>query len=190
MSKRAGNFVTLRDLIDELGESGKDIIRFIMLTRKNDSQMDFDLDKALEQSRDNPVFYVQYAHARCHSVLRNATGVLSEADLAPEKLAGADMSVLSDPAELELIRMLANWPKTVEAAAESHEPHRIAFYLNDVAALFHGLWNKGKDNVQLRFIDEDDADATRARLALVVGVATVIASGLQVMGVTPLDELR
>ncbi len=190
MSKRAGNFVTLRELIEELGENGKDIIRFIMLTRKNDSQMDFDLDKALEQSRDNPVFYVQYAHARCHSVLRNASDVLSEADLAPEKLVGADMSLLSDPAELELIRMLANWPKTVEAAAESHEPHRIAFYLNDVAALFHGLWNKGKDNVRLRFIDENDAVATRARLALVVGVATVIASGLQVIGVAPLEELR
>lgn len=190
MSKRAGNFVTLRDLIDELGDNGKDIVRFIMLTRKNDSQMDFDLDKALEQSRDNPVFYVQYAHARCHSVLRNALDVLKESDLTPEKLAGADMAVLSDTAELDVIRMLANWPKTIEAAAEAHEPHRVAFYLNDLAALFHGLWNKGKDNVRLRFIDEKDQDATRARLALVVGVATVIASGLQVIGVTPLDELR
>ncbi len=190
MSKRAGNFVTLRDLIDELGDNGKDIVRFIMLTRKNDSQMDFDLDKALEQSRDNPVFYVQYAHARCHSVLRNALDVLKESDLAPEKLAGADMAVLSDTAELDVIRMLANWPKTIEAAAEAHEPHRVAFYLNDLAALFHGLWNKGKDNVRLRFIDENDQDATRARLALVVGVATVIASGLQVIGVTPLEELR
>lgn len=190
MSKRAGNFVTLRDLIDELGENGKDIVRFIMLTRKNDSQMDFDLDKALEQSRDNPVFYVQYAHARCHSVLRNALEVLKDSDLEPDKLAGADMSVLGDPAEIDVIRMLANWPKTVEAAADAHEPHRVAFYLNDLAALFHGLWNKGKDNVQLRFIDENDAAATRARLALVVGVATVIASGLQVIGVTPLEELR
>ncbi len=190
MSKRAGNFVTLRDLIEELGDNGKDIVRFIMLTRKNDSQMDFDLDKALEQSRDNPVFYVQYAHARCHSVLRNALDVLKESDLAAEKLANADMSILADPAELDVIRMLANWPKTVEAAAEAHEPHRVAFYLNDLAALFHGLWNKGKDNVRLRFIDENDVDATRARLALVVGVATVIASGLQVIGVTPLEELR
>lgn len=190
MSKRAGNFVTLRDLIEELGDNGKDIVRFIMLTRKNDSQMDFDLDKALEQSRDNPVFYVQYAHARCHSVLRNALDVLKESDLAAEKLANADMSILADPAELDVIRMLANWPKTVEAAAEAHEPHRVAFYLNDLAALFHGLWNKGKDNVRLRFIDEEDVDATRARLALVVGVATVIASGLKVIGVTPLEELR
>lgn len=190
MSKRAGNFVTLRDLIDELGENGKDIVRFIMLTRKNDSQMDFDLDKALEQSRDNPVFYVQYAHARCHSVLRNAAEVIDAADLAPEKLAKADLSLLNDSSEIEIIRMLANWPKTVEAAAEAQEPHRIAFYLNDLAALFHGLWNKGKDNSRLRFIDENDPDATRARLGLVVGVATVISSGLQVIGVTPLEELR
>jgi arginyl-tRNA synthetase len=190
MSKRAGNFVTLRDLIDELGENGKDVVRFIMLTRKNDSQMDFDLDKALEQSRDNPVFYVQYAHARCHSVLRNAAEVIDAAGLTPEKLAKADMSLLNDVSEIEIIRMLANWPKTIEAAADAHEPHRIAFYLNDLAALFHGLWNKGKDNVRLRFIDEKDHDATRARLALVVGVATVIASGLQVIGVTPLQELR
>ena len=190
MSKRAGNFVTLRDLIDELGENGKDIVRFIMLTRKNDSQMDFDLDKALEQSRDNPVFYVQYAHARCHSVLRNAAEVVDTADLAPEKLAKAELSLLGDESEIEIIRMLAGWPKAVEAAAEAHEPHRIAFYLNDLAALFHGLWNKGKDNVRLRFIDENDPDATRARLALVMAVATVIASGLQVIGVTPLEELR
>lgn len=190
MSKRAGNFVTLRDLIDELGENGKDIVRFIMLTRKNDSQMDFDLDKALEQSRDNPVFYVQYAHARCHSVLRNAAEITDAAVLAPEKLTKTDLSLLNDSSEIEIIRMLANWPKTVEAAAEAQEPHRIAFYLNDLAALFHGLWNKGKDNARLRFIDENDLDATRARLGLVVGVATVIASGLQVIGVTPLEELR
>jgi len=190
MSKRAGNFVTLRDLIDELGENGKDIVRFIMLTRKNDSQMDFDLDKALEQSRENPVFYVQYAHARCHSVLRNAAEIVKAADLKPESLAKAELSLLSDPSEIEIIRMLAGWPKAVEAAAEAHEPHRIAFYLNDLAALFHALWNKGKDNVRLRFIDEEDLDATRARLALVSGVATVIASGLQVIGVTPLEELR
>jgi len=190
MSKRAGNFVTLRDLIDELGDNGKDIVRFIMLTRKNDSQMDFDLDKALEQSRDNPVFYVQYAHARCHSVLRNAADVVGASDLAPEKLAKADLGLLSDPSEIEIIRMLAGWPKAVEAAAEAHEPHRIAFYLNDLAALFHGLWNKGKDNVRLRFIDENDLNATRARLGLVSAVATVIASGLQVIGVTPLEELR
>ncbi|MDP4797067.1 MAG: arginine--tRNA ligase, partial [Rhodospirillales bacterium] len=190
MSKRAGNFVTLRDLIDELGQNGKDVVRFIMLTRKNDSQMDFDLDKALEQSRDNPVFYVQYAHARCRSVLRNSTDIVSAAGLTPEKLAKAELSHLDDPSEIEIIRMLANWPKAVEAAAEAHEPHRIAFFLNDLASLFHGLWNKGKEDARLRFIDENDASVTAARLALVTGIATVIASGLTVIGVEPLEELR
>lgn len=190
MSKRAGNFVTLRDLVDELGENGRDVVRFMMLTRKNDSQMDFDLDKAVEQSRDNPVFYVQYAHARCHSVFRNAADIVGANGVSAESLAGADLSRLDDPAELEVIRALAAWPKTVEAAAEAHEPHRVAFYLNDVAALFHGLWNKGKDETRLRFIDDSDVEATRARLALVRGVATVIASGLAVIGVTPLEELR
>lgn len=183
MSKRAGNFVTLRDLIEELGENGKDIVRFIMLTRKNDTQMDFDLDKSVEQSRDNPVFYVQYAHARCCSVLRNAS--VENVDII-----SADMALLDDPSEIEVIRELANWPRIVEAAADAHEPHRVAFYLNDLAAAFHGLWNKGKDNTRLRFIADDDPDGTRARLALVQGVATVIASGLGVMGVKPLEELR
>lgn len=183
MSKRAGNFVTLRDLIEELGENGKDVVRFIMLTRKNDTQMDFDLDKSVEQSRENPVFYVQYAHARCCSVLRNAS--VDDGDLA-----SADMSLLDDPSELDVIRELANWPRIIEAAADAHEPHRVAFYLNDLASAFHGLWNKGKDNTRLRFIAEDDPKGTQARLVLVKGVATVIASGLGVMGVTPLDELR
>tara|TARA_R110001606_G_scaffold383646_1_gene546015 strand:- start:7401 stop:9167 length:1767 start_codon:yes stop_codon:yes gene_type:complete len=190
MSKRAGNFVTLRDLIEELGANGKDIVRFIMLSRKNDSQMDFDLEKAVEQSRDNPVFYVQYAYARCHSVFRNAADMMDASLLETAKLAKVDMSPLNDPAELDVIRVLASWPKMVEAAAEAHEPHRIAFYLHDLASAFHGLWNKGKDDTRLRFIDEKDAAVTQARLALVQGVATVIASGLQVMGVTPLDELR
>ncbi len=190
MSKRAGNFVTLRDLIEELGENGKDVVRFIMLTRKNDSQMDFDLEKAVEQSRDNPVFYVQYAHARCHSVLRNAAETLGADTLGADELVKAKLTYLDDPAEIEVIRTLAGWPKMVEAAAESHEPHRIAFYLNDLAAVFHSLWNKGKDDTRLRFIDESNEDVTRARLALVLGVATVIASGLEVIGVTPLEELR
>lgn len=190
MSKRAGNFVTLRDLIEELGDNGKDVVRFIMLTRKNDTQMDFDLEKAVEQSRDNPLFYVQYAHARCHSVLRNAGELMGVGDLIAEKLAKANLGRLDDSAEIEVIRMLANWPKTVEAAAESHEPHRVPFYLYDLASLFHGLWNKGKDDTRLRFIEEQNPEVTKARLALVLGVATVISSGLQVMGVTPLDELR
>lgn len=190
MSKRAGNFVTLRDLIEELGENGKDVVRFIMLTRKNDSQMDFDLEKAVEQSRDNPVFYVQYAHARCHSVLRNAAETLGVDTLSAAELVKAKLAHLDDAAEIEVIRTLAGWPKMVEAAAEAHEPHRVAFYLNDLAAVFHGLWNKGKDDTRLRFIDESNEDVTRARLALVLGVATVIASGLEVIGVTPLEELR
>ena len=190
MSKRAGNFVTLRDLIEELGENGKDVVRFIMLTRKNDSQMDFDLEKAVEQSRDNPVFYVQYAHARCHSVLRNAAETLGADTLSADKLVKANLKHLDYAAEIEVIRTLAGWPKMVEAAAEAQEPHRIAFYLNDLASVFHGLWNKGKDDTRLRFIDENDEDVTRARLALVLAVATVIASGLEVIGVTPLKELR
>jgi len=187
MSKRSGNFVTLRDLIDEVG---KDVVRFIMLSRKNDTQMEFDLQKALEQSRDNPVFYVQYAHARCQSILRNAQLELSPADLAPEHLKKANLARLSDDAEIDIIRIMANWPRFVQAAAEAHEPHRIAYYLNDLAANFHGLWNKGKDNAHLRFIHSDDAELTLARLALVQSVAFVIASGLNVFGVTPLDELR
>ncbi len=187
MSKRAGNFVTLRDLIDEVG---KDVVRFIMLTRKNDSQMEFDLEKALEQSRDNPVFYVQYAHARCHSVLRNALGDLSAEDITPEKLRNADLDHLNDPAELDIVRIMANWPRFVQSAAEAHEPHRIAYYLNDLATGFHALWNKGKDDARLRFIHDDDRELTLARLALVQAVAFVIASGLAVFGVTPVEELR
>ncbi len=190
MSKRAGNFVTLRDLIEELGENGRDIVRFIMLTRKNDTQMDFDLDKAVEQSRDNPVFYVQYAHARCRSVIRNATESMSPEDLTPEALSNASLELLNDEAELDVIRMMAAWPRTIESAAQLHEPHRIAFYLFELASAFHGLWNKGKDDARLRFIDAEDANATRARLALVTGVSTVIASGLGVIGVEPLEELR
>lgn len=187
MSKRAGNFVTLRDLIDE---AGRDVVRFIMLTRKQDSQMQFDLDKALEQTRDNPVFYVQYAHARCRSVLRNAAELFDAQALTPEALAGADLSFLDDPAELELIKRMAGWPRLVESAAEAREPHRVAYYLHDLAEGFHALWNKGKDEARLRFIHGDDAARTAARLALVQGVATVIASGLSVFGVTPAEELR
>jgi len=187
MSKRAGNFVTLRDLIDE---AGRDVVRFIMLTRKNDSQMEFDLDKALEQTRDNPVFYVQYAHARCRSVLRNALEMFEAGEIAPQALAGADLSSLDDPAELELVQQMAAWPRLVESAAEAHEPHRVAYYLHDLAECFHALWNKGKDEARLRFIHEDDRGRTLARLALVQGVATVVASGLQVFGVEPVEELR
>ena len=187
MSKRTGTFVTLSDLIDEVG---KDVVRFMMLTRKNDTQMDFDLEKAVEQSRDNPVFYVQYAHARCCSVSRNALKTLTPSEISPVALAAADLSALDDSAELELIRQMAAWPRTIEAAAEAHEPHRIAYYLTELAELFHALWSKGRDDATLRFIHDDNKPLTLARLALVQAVATVIASGLEVFGVDPVEELR
>ena len=187
MSKRAGNFVTLRELVDEVG---RDVVRFIMLTRKQDSQMEFDLDKALEQSRDNPIFYVQYAHARCRSVLRNAATLIAECELTWSALARVDMTALNDPAEMEMIKLMAGWPRLIESAAEAREPHRVAYYLQDLAECFHTLWNKGKDDARLRFIHEDDTARTLARLALVQGVATVIASGLKICGVTPVEELR
>ncbi len=186
MSKRAGTFVTLRYLINEVG---RDVVRFMMLTRKNDSQMEFDLEKALEQSRDNPVFYVHYAHARCRSVIRNAAEQLGDKKIAPEELAGADLGLLTDAAELGVIKVMAAWPRMVENAAEFHEPHRVAYYLNDLATLFHALWNKGNDDARLRFFQSDNEGLTLARLALVQGVATVIASGLQVFGVSPVEEL-
>ena len=186
MSKRAGTFVTLSDLI---GEVGRDVVRFMMLTRKNDSQMEFDLDKALEQSRDNPVFYVHYAHARCRSVLRNAATEWGDDTISPSALAAADLRLLTDPSELDLIKVMAAWPRMVENAAEAHEPHRIAYYLNELATLFHALWNKGNDDARLRFIITGEPALTIARLALVQGVATVIVSGLQVIGVSPVEEL-
>ncbi len=185
MSKRAGTFVTLRDLIDKVGSG---VVRFIMLTRSNDAPLDFDLTKVTEQSRDNPVFYVQYAHARCHSVARMAAEAFpNTADAAGDD---ADLDLLSDEAELALVKLMAQWPRTVEGAAQAHEPHRIAYYLYDLAAAFHGLWTKGKEQTELRFIVENNIARTRARLALVGGVRTVIASGLELMGVTPLEELR
>jgi arginyl-tRNA synthetase len=181
MSKRAGTYVTLRDLIEEVG---KDAVRFTMLTRKADAQMEFDLDKVVEQSRDNPVFYVQYAHARCRSVLRQA------GDPPVARLAAAPVAALADPAELALIRRLAAWPRTVEAAAAAREAHRIAFFLQDLAADFHILWNRGRDDSTLRFIRADEPEATEARLALVAATATVLRSGLAVMGVEPVEEMR
>jgi len=181
MSKRAGTYVTLRDLIEEVG---RDAVRFTMLSRKSDAQMEFDLDKVVEQSRDNPVFYVQYAHARCRSVLRQA------GDPKAGELAAAPLGALTDAAEMALIRRIAAWPRTVEAAATAREPHRIAFFLQDLAADFHVLWNRGRDDSTLRFIRAEEPEATRARLALVAATATVIRSGLGVMGVTPMEEMR
>ena len=187
MSKRAGEFVTVDELV---GEVGADVVRFIMLTRRNDAALDFDFAKVTEQSKDNPVFYVQYAHARIRSVMRHAASDLPNLAIAPDALAKADLSRLADSAELELIRQIASWPHVVEAAASAHEPHRISFYLNDLAALFHGLWNKGNDDPSLRFIMSHDPELTQARLALIQGVATVIAGGLAIMGVTPVEEMR
>lgn len=187
MSKRAGTFVTLRDVIEEVG---KDVVRFIMLTRRNDQTLEFDFAKVTEQSKDNPVFYVQYAHARCHSVLRNAAEALPGRDLSPAALAEVDLSRLDVSEELELAKRMAAWPRMVEAAAEAHEPHRVAFFLHDLAGDFHALWNKGKDDTTLRFLVDGDEPLTMARLALIRAVATVIASGLTVMGVEPVEELR
>src|ERR1700733_678711 len=191
MSKRSGDFVTLREVVDEVG---KDAVRFMMLYRKNDAVLDFDLAKVIEQSRDNPVFYVQYGHARGHSVFRNAREMMP--DLPEEEgartafLAGAAMERLTDPAELDLLRRLALYPRMIEAAAAAHEPHRIAFYLYDLASEFHALWTRGRDLPYLRFIINNDAEITKARLALVQGVVLVLASGLAVLGVRAPDEMR
>jgi arginyl-tRNA synthetase len=191
MSKRSGDFVTLREVVDEVG---KDAVRFMMLYRKNDAVLDFDLAKVIEQSRENPVFYVQYGHARGHSVFRNAREVIPE---LPEEsgtraafLADAALQRLSDPAEFDLLKRLALYPRTVEAAALAHEPHRIAFYLYDLASEFHALWTRGRDLPYLRFIINNDAEMTKARLALVQGVVSVLASGLAVLGVDAPDEMR
>jgi arginyl-tRNA synthetase len=187
MSKRAGTYVTLRDLLDEVG---KDAVRFTMLTRKADAQMEFDLDQAVAQTRDNPVFYVQYAHARCRSVLRAAAGMLGDARVTDAALADVPLDGLQAEPELTLIRRLAQWPRAVEAAAQAREPHRIAFFLYDLAADFHMLWNRGKDDATLRFLKADQPVETLASLALVAATAVVIRSGLTVMGVEPVEEMR
>jgi arginyl-tRNA synthetase len=191
MSKRSGDFVTLREVVDEVG---KDAVRFMMLFRKNDAVLDFDLAKVIEQSKDNPVFYVQYGHARGHSIFRNGREVipdLPEANTARVAfLADAAVERLTDAAELELLRRLALYPRMIEAAASAHEPHRIAFYLYDLASEFHGLWTRGRDLPYLRFIINNDAEMTKARLALVQGVVSVLASGLAVLGVHAPDEMR
>jgi arginyl-tRNA synthetase len=178
MSKRAGNFVTLRDVVDAVG---KDVTRFHMLTRKNDAPLDFDFDKVLEQSRENPVFYVQYANARVHSVLRKA---------ADQGVVPAAGPTLADEAEFDVARKLAEWPRLVEIAARGHEPHRIAFYLYDLASAFHTLWNKGNDTPGLRFVQEGDPDATSAKIPLAQAVSIVISAGLGILGVTPAEEMR
>ena len=185
MSKRAGTFVTLRDVVDQVGA---DVTRFHMLTRKNDAPLDFDFDKVLEQSKDNPVFYVQYAHARVNSVQRKA----QEAGIAVDDptLAGADLAKLGHESELALAKKLAEWPRLVDIAAKGHEPHRVAFYLYDLASELHALWNKGNDDTSLRFLQEGDSETTQAKIALIRATAIVISHGLGILGVTPADEMR
>ena len=188
MSKRAGSFVTLREVVDEVG---KDAVRFMMLTRKNDAPLDFDFDLVKQQSRDNPVFYVQYAHARVCSVLKNAKDAgFDDASLEDAALAAADVSLLTAEPELKLLQQIGNFPRILLQAAEAREPHRIAFYLGDLAGAFHALWNAGKDDVSLRFIQEDARNVTLARFALIRATAVTLAAGLDVIGVTPQDELR
>ncbi|WP_378946507.1 arginine--tRNA ligase [Paracoccus sp. R86501] len=185
MSKRAGTFVTLRDVVEE---AGADVTRFIMLTRKNDAALDFDFAKVLEQSKDNPVWYVQYASARVHSVLRRATE--AGIDVSDSALAGADLSVLAHPAELELARKVAEWPRLVEHAARAHEPHRIAFFLYEIASDLHSLWNRGNDDHSLRFVQDGDAATSQGKIALVRAVGVVISCGLGILGVAPAEEMR
>ena len=185
MSKRAGTFVTLRDVVDRVGS---DVTRFVMLTRKNDAPLDFDFDKVLEQSKENPVFYVQYAHARVASVLRKdkAAGI----DVSDAALQAADLSANTHQAELTLAKKLAEWPRLVEIAARSHEPHRVAFYLYDMASELHALWNRGNDVPELRFLQEGDAATSQAKIAQARAVAVVISAGLGILGVTPAEEMR
>jgi len=184
---RNGEFVTLREVVDEVGV---DAVRFMMLFRKNDAPLEFDLAKVIEQSKDNPVFYVQYAHARAKSALRQGQAAFPGLDLSAAALGKADFSLLSDPGEIGLIKLIAQYPRVVEAAANVHEPHRIAFYLHDLASELHGHWTRGKDQPQLRFVNEEHRDLSVARLALVSGVAVVLASGLAILGVRAPDEMR
>jgi arginyl-tRNA synthetase len=188
MSKRAGEFVTLREVVDEVG---RDAVRFMMLFRKNDAVLDFDLVKVLEQSRDNPVFYVQYGHARAQSVFRNARTAFADlpADIA-QLAETADLARLNDPAEFALMRRIALYPRILAASAAAHEPHRIAFYLYDLASEFHALWTLGNASPHLRFIIQNDRQLTEARLVLVQGVAAVLASGLALLGVEAPNEMR
>jgi arginyl-tRNA synthetase len=191
MSKRAGEFVTLREVVDEVG---RDAVRFDMLYRKNDAVLDFDLAKVIEHSRDNPVFYVQYGHARGQSIFRNAREEMPDLSEASAERAAllkeAPLDRLSDAGETSLLRRIALYPRTIEAAALAHEPHRIAFYLYELASEFHAHWTRGKDLPHLRFIIQNDRELTAARLALVEGIITILASGLGLLGVRAPEEMR
>jgi arginyl-tRNA synthetase len=185
MSKRGGTFITVAEVIEEVG---RDSLRFMMLWRKHNMPMDFDLAAVREQSRENPVFYVQYAHARCCSVFRQAAEALPQ--LAQPDLATADLSLLTEDSVLALIRLLTQWPRLLMAAAVEREPHRIPYYLYEVAGALHALWNEGREETLLRFIQPNDPALTLARLALVQGVRNVLAAGLAILGVVPVEELR
>ena len=187
MSKRSGDFVTLREVVDEVGV---DPVRFMMLFRKNDAPLDFDLAKVIEQSKDNPVFYVQYAHARASSVLRLGAAAFPDLDLAPQALSAADLGLLDDAGEHGLVKLIAQYPRLIDSAAQAHEPHRLAFYLYELASAFHSQWNRGKDQPQLRFVNENERDLTFARLALVVASTIIIRSALGILGVTAPKEMR
>ncbi|MEM6602669.1 MAG: arginine--tRNA ligase [Pseudomonadota bacterium] len=186
MSKRSGQFVTLKDIISEVGP---DVIRFMMLTRKNDAQLDFDFTKATEQSKDNPVFYVQYAHARVCSVLAKASEELKTNCNHAEFSAGSDLSLLQDNSEKMLMRKIAQYPRIIEQATEAGEPHRIAFYLGELASMFHAYWNKGKEDINLRFIIPEKPEQTKARLTLIRALSLVIKSGLNILGVKAIDQM-
>ena len=187
MSKRSGDFVTLREVVDEVGA---DAVRFMMLMRKNDAPLDFDLAKVIERSQDNPVFYVQYAHARARSVLRQGKAVFDDFDLDPLALRHADLSLLTDEGERELMRTAARYPRLVLQAAEAHEPHRVAFFAHELATRFHAHWNRGKDTRDLRFVNENDRKLSYSRLSLVAGVGLVLASALSILGVSAPEEMR
>ena len=187
MSKRSGDFVTLREVVDEVGS---DAVRFIMLMRKNDATLDFDLAKVIEQSQDNPVFYVQYAHARAHSVMRKAREAFPDVDLSPNHLATTDIAALSDVSERALMQAIAQFPRVVLQAAEAREPHRIAFYAHDLATYFHSHWNRGKERQDLKFVNELSRNVTEARLALVSAIALVLSSALAILGVSAPEEMR
>ncbi len=187
MSKRSGDFVTLREVVDEVGA---DAVRFMMLMRKNDAPLDFDLAKVIERSQDNPVFYVQYAHARARSVLRQGKVVFDDFDLDPLALSQADLSLLTDEGERELMRTAAQYPRLVLQAAEAHEPHRVAFFAHELATRLHAHWNRGKDSRDLRFVNENDRKLSYSRLSLVAGVGLVLASALSILGVSAPEEMR
>lgn len=187
MSKRAGDFVTLRDVVEEVG---RDAVRFMMLYRKPEAPLDFDFAKVTEQSKDNPVFYVQYAHARCYSVFRQLAAEMPELSLDDAALAGADLSVLSDSGEVALIRKMAEFPRMIEQAALADEPHRVAFYLHELASDLHSHWNRGKEMPELRFINQENAKMTLARMALLQALASVLASGLSIIGANAPEEMR